>query len=366
MRFCVNARMKQMTSKERMLAIIKGNSVDRVPFVQYDWMAPNNEVSDLVGRNNVGILGWREACSSVADKCAMESREFDKNGIKHIARTLVTPKGNLSELRPIVPAMPGLPGFSEHFVKTIEDYEILLCYLQSRRFRLNTEPIDEFNAKTGDQGLPHVFLPRTPFQALWIEWVSLEDLAWHMNEAGDLLDEVMRALGDELITVAEITASAAGKSEFYHAVIGDNITAPIIGRNIFRKWCLPYYKTTHDILADAGIALAVHMDGELKGLWEEIDEATFDVFDSFSPPPDNDTPVDQALDRWPDKLIWANFPSSVHLQEASGIHGVAADLLRQAGHTGRFWIQISEDMPPGAWKTSYPEIVRAIEEFGKP
>ena len=41
-------------------------------------------------------------------------------------------------------------------------------------------------------------------------------------------------------------------------------------------------------------------------------------------------------------------------------------ILEEAGHTGRLWIQISENVPPGAWRRSFPEIVRAIKEFGTP
>ena len=42
------------------------------------------------------------------------------------------------------------------------------------------------------------------------------------------------------------------------------------------------------------------------------------------------------------------------------------DFLEQAGHSGRFQIQISENVPPFAWQQSYPEIVRAIRDFGPP
>jgi hypothetical protein len=42
------------------------------------------------------------------------------------------------------------------------------------------------------------------------------------------------------------------------------------------------------------------------------------------------------------------------------------EILSEAGHTGRLQIQISENVPPGVWRTSYPEIVRAIRNFGKP
>ena len=54
-----------------------------------------------------------------------------------------------------------------------------------------------------------------------------------------------------------------------------------------------------------------------------------------------------------------------HAIAVVGIAYVVAG-LQQAGHTGRLQIQISENVPPGGWRKSYPEIVRAIRDFGKP
>ena len=36
------------------------------------------------------------------------------------------------------------------------------------------------------------------------------------------------------------------------------------------------------------------------------------------------------------------------------------------GHTGRMWIAISENVPARAWKTSFKQITRAIDDFGTP
>jgi len=48
------------------------------------------------------------------------------------------------------------------------------------------------------------------------------------------------------------------------------------------------------------------------------------------------------------------------------IRATAEGLLAEGGSTGRLQIQISENVPPGRWKVSYPEIVKAIETFGRP
>ena len=68
---------------------------------------------------------------------------------------------------------------------------------------------------------------------------------------------------------------------------------------------------------------------------------------------------------WPGMRLLLNFPSSVHLAEPAEIHRTAREILAQGGTPGRIWIQISENVPPGRWKVSYPEIFRAILDHGR-
>jgi hypothetical protein len=56
----------------------------------------------------------------------------------------------------------------------------------------------------------------------------------------------------------------------------------------------------------------------------------------------------------------------VHLAPAEVVYERASAILQEAGHTGRMWIQISENVPPEAWRTSVPAIVNAVRDFGQP
>jgi hypothetical protein len=56
----------------------------------------------------------------------------------------------------------------------------------------------------------------------------------------------------------------------------------------------------------------------------------------------------------------------VHIESPARIRAVADQILAEAGHSGRLQVQISENVPPGVWRTSFPIIADAIEAFGKP
>ncbi|MDQ1353405.1 MAG: Uroporphyrinogen deCOase protein [Acidobacteriota bacterium] len=356
-----------MTPKERMVGLIQGKEIDLVPFVQYHNLnAKDVEIWEMFGKDKMGVLKWVQAYRIETPHCKFVHKIIRDGKLFGWQDTLITPKGNLIQKRFRIPHLDET-AIVEHFIKKIDDYHILLAYLRDFHIVEDLTQIQQCHKMLGEGGIPHVCLPRTPFQSLWIEWVSLEDFVIHLfcDDPG-LLNEVMQLLGEILLHALKVTTDAIGKVEFYHVVIADNIHAPVIGKQLFQEWCIPYYNTISDILREKGLPFLVHMDGDLRALWDEIDTCRIRGFDSLSPPPDNDTSVSEALSRWPGKMVWANFPSSVHLDTQEDIYNMSLELLKQGGHTRRFWIQISENVPPGVWRKSFPPIIQAIEDFGKP
>jgi len=105
------------------------------------------------------------------------------------------------------------------------------------------------------------------------------------------------------------------------------------------------------------------MDGDLKPLWPQIAGSSITALESFTPPPDSDTTVTDALNLRDDLRLLVNFTSSVHLRPAEEIYAHALALLREGAPSGKMWFQLSENMPPGAWKKSLPMILKAIDDY---
>jgi hypothetical protein len=359
--------MKHISMRQRMLAVLRGGELDRVPFVQYDGLAgPTAEIWNAIGRENMGLLRWTSAHAVRTPNCRFDEERFvGQDGLQGIRYTLHTPRGNLIGEKLIEPAMQ-TAATRRHFIRDLADYEILLAYLRDLEVVKDLTQLHRNISELGEDGMPLLAVLRTPFQQLWIQWVCLEDLCWHMSEAPDLLAEVLTLLGDIERRVMRIVRDAADEAEVPYVDFPDNITAPVTGAENFRRYCLPYYAEMGELLADKGIPVAVHMDGDLKPFWTMIGESRIGAIDSFSPPPDNDTSVRDAVRMWPRMRVLLNFPSSVHIQPPERIYRATRDILEQGGHTGRIWIQISENLPPDRWRASFPAIVRAIQDFGKP
>ncbi len=130
--------MAEMTMRERMLAVVQGKEHDRVPFAQYDGLAaPNQEVWDLIGRGNMGVLRWCGLFKGETPNCRVESADAEINGRKGKRNTLHTPEGTLTEERIIQPTY-GVAAPYRHYVIEPSHYKVLLAYL--RDMKISPDP----------------------------------------------------------------------------------------------------------------------------------------------------------------------------------------------------------------------------------
>jgi hypothetical protein len=365
--------MKSMTMRQRMLAMMQGREHDRVPFVQYNirndfdptlvtgLAAPNEEIWPVIGRENMGCMRFGRVHAEEHPHCTTTFERMHVDGLSGKRTTLHTPVGDLVEEKLYEPAFDA-PAIRKHFVKERGDWEILAFYLKDCVIRERIDDFTAVDAQVGEDGVAQLWLGRTPFQQLWIEWVSIEELAWHMVDYAELVEECISLMIRNQRRLFEIVRTAP----IHWANFPDNITAPVIGEKYFRQYCLPLYNELADALAERRIPVVVHMDGALKPLWKAIGESRIGGLESFSPPPGNDTSAKEALEMWPRMRLLLNFPSPAHLGTPEQIYETAMRILGEAGHSGQLQIQISENVPPGVWRKSFPAIVKAIQDFGAP
>lgn len=351
--------MPTMTMRQRMLNLVRGDEVDRVPFVSYCGVAaPDEEVWDLIGRDQMGLLRWTMPYRLDHPNCPSTEEPLTRDGLEGIRTTIETPRGPMVSERFFEPTYH-TASISRHFVTEPADYDALLAYFEDTVVVPDFDIVPRARRELGDDGLVLVRVDRTPYQQLWVQWVGIDDLVLHMVDCPDRVEACVAALGDIQRGIFGIVAQV--DAEFVD--FPDNITAPMIGERYFRQYCVPWYDELAERLGD-DVPVYVHMDGDLKPLWPAIGESRVRGLDSMSPPPDNDTSPGNAIALWPEMRVCINFPSSIHLAPGEHVYAVTMEFLEQAGRSGRFQIQISENVPPFAWRTSYPEIVRAIRDFG--
>lgn len=342
-----------------MLAFVEGRPHDRVPFVQYAGIAPLDEVWGLLGREKVGVLRWSAVHRVERPGVVIEHRDDERARRRHRHTTVHTPKGDLWEERSFEP-VHNSSSVHKHYVASRDDLDVFIAMVRSSRVVEDLNRYHEDREAAGDDGLPLVATPRSPYQQLWVEWMGLDGLAYLKADYPDRMAEVFELLSGQMREVFEV----ARRAPIPFIDIPDNLTAPAIGVERFESHCLPLYAELAEMMGERPVF--VHADGDLKPLWDAIGRSGVRGLDSLTPPPDNDTSVADAVRMWPEMRLGVNFPSSVHLRSERGICEAACEILSQGGHTGRLQIQISENVPPECWRRSYAAIIRAIDDFGPP
>ena len=351
--------MAEMTMRDRILAVVQGREHDRVPLVIYEGILPVEDVQKELGRERIGVLRWSRIHREEHPHCRFESEDYVVDGARWQRNTLHTPKGSLYEERAFETAYDS-SSIRKHYIEEPEDYEIFWAYLDDCVILEDYARYHRDAAELGDDGFPLVAVERSPYQQLWVQWVGLDTLGYHFADCPDRVEETVQ----RLIRRARQTFELAARSSVPFIDFPDNITAPAIGPRRFRQYCVPRYDELADMLDER--LVFVHMDGDLRPLWEAIADSKVGGLDSFAPAPDNDTTVADAVALWPKKRLWVNFPSSVHLRPADAVRAQAEEILTAAGYTGRLQVQISENVPYSVWRTSLPAIAEAIDAFGRP
>lgn len=355
-----------MTNRERIRALIRGRELDRVPFLQYTGLAgPDDEIWAAIGRDRLGLIRWSRVHRLETPNCRVETTHTERDGRRISVTTMTTPAGTLvKELHRDPAAGSYFP--VRRFVNTESDYAALTRYIRDIEVVEDFGLFREDEAALGDDGLAMAKLEKTPYQQLWVRWIGLENLCMHLADCPNAVEECMSLWADVCRRVQDVVEKAVETLGVEYVNYPDNITAPVIGRTYFDRYCVPFYREAAAMLESHGLPLIAHLDGDLGPLRESIAASRLGGIDSFTPEPDTTNRVDAALRWWPGIRLFTNFPSSVHLLGPDAVYELAAELLRQGGPSGQLALQISEDIPPDIWRTSFPAIVRAIDEFGRP
>jgi len=357
--------MKPMTFRERLLAVIQGRAVDRIPLIMYEDLMPERYGEDsprqavrAAFRDRIGLLRWSAVHRVVTPNCKFVTHEFYEGVTRCERTTLYTPAGTIWQEKVFEPVFNS-GAFRKHFVEEAADYEVFWGFLKDAVILEDYARFQRDQEELGEQGLPLAAVERSPFQQLWVEWVGLERLSLHLSDWPDRVERTIDLLKSRAQKIFEIVrGSPVPMIDF-----PDNITAPAIGLKRFQQYCVPQYNELADCLAERGIPVFVHMDGDLKPLRQAIAGARIGGIDSFSPKPDNDTSVGEAVALWPHLRLFVNFPSSVHLRSYDEVRAEAEQILNDAGHSGRLEIQFSENVPLEAWPTSFKAVADAVDAF---
>ncbi len=349
-----------MTPRERILAVLRGQMPDRVPFTCYDSLLPRGEVEQRLRNDGLALVTHCQVFDTKCPHVEVARREYYENGRLFVRETFSTPVGKVWQTWRTGGGY-NTSRISEYLIKQPEDYKVIEFMVRDEVYTPTYEEFLTAQDNLGEAGL--VFggwLPRSPLMYILWEIMGPEQFAINMHERPDDFFRLHEVIAERRREHYEI--AAASPALLLH--IGDNISADMLGPERFVRYCVPCYDEFASYLHSRGKLLAVHMDGRMKALAPAVADSQVDIIEAFSPVPDGDLELAEARCIWSDKIIWMNFPSPVHLRPPDQIADYTRQILRDVAPGDRFLLGITENIPDGTWQISLPIVSQVLREEG--
>ena len=348
--------MNRTTPRERVLAALHRQPVDQVPFTVYQSKIPQCAVERRLRTEGLCLVHRGvPALTSSSHNCAWRTCTYTENGRPRRRTEIETPAGRLWQ----VDEPAGFTSWTlARLFKGPEDYAPLLALVRDTRHAPNYEAFAAAERWMGDDVILRANVGAQPLHQVMIHWMGIETFAVEWAERRDEVLRLVRALEDNLRQVFPLLAD----SPITHANFGGNEVPEVMGPPRYREFCLPLVRECAEFLHRKGKLLGTHLDGNNRPWARDVAEAPFDYIEAFTPAPDTDMTLREALDAWPDKVLWINFPSSLHLADLDTIRRTTRELIAAAAGTDRLIVGITEDVPPDRWQANFLAISEAIRE----
>ena len=128
-----------MNAHERIVAALRGEMPDRVPWTIYASLMPRGSLERQLRNRGLGLIVHQSVYSVDRPNVRLAERSVDEGGESITVRTYQTPVGELTEKRRTESGYNSSWAF-EHFVKEPRDYEVLEYVIRDGAFRANYDP----------------------------------------------------------------------------------------------------------------------------------------------------------------------------------------------------------------------------------
>ncbi|MBN1343358.1 MAG: hypothetical protein JXQ73_11795, partial [Phycisphaerae bacterium] len=336
-----------MTPLHRVRTVLRGEMPDHVPFTTYENKIVQGDIERRLRNEGMCVIQRSPSIFRHVHRNATVRRiHYTEKGIDYIRTEVHTPKGDLFSLQRPAEGTT----WRETFLFTgPEDYAPLRFMLHDRLALPNYEAFHQAQVLAGEDVMLRAAIDGySPMQELIINLMGIEQFSIEWSERRD---ELMR-LYDVIKAKRRESYRIAAESPAEMVAYGGNVTAEIIGLERFELYVVPHYDECAEVLHAHGKQLCVHLDGNCHLLAEAIAGSKIDCIEAFTPY-ESDMTLAQARQAWPDKILWINFPSSVHLADDEVVEATARRILREAAPGERFLVGITENVPSDCWQRTF-------------
>ena len=347
----------RMTPREQVEAALRHERPKKIPFTVYECMLPSAaalesyKLRGLVVVHRFGVYDTRHP------NCSVTNRRYREDGKELVRTDIATPVGDLYSI--VEPA--GFTSWTHKYLFTDEnDYAAIAYYLGDAESVPRYDRAEALQKEIDDNTILRSSIGLEPLQHLisgGVFGTMNFCLQWMENR-----DEMLR-LYNIMVEKRRAVYPIVAQAPVLHSNYGGNVVPEIVGLEHFHDYYVPNYQEASEVMHAHGKLIGVHFDANCRLFKDEIAATDLDYIEAFTPDPDTDMTMREARDAWPNKVLWINYPSSVHLQSVEAIENVTVELCEAVEPANGFLIGITEDLPKGREDENYGAILDGIDRY---
>ncbi len=366
-----------MTPRQRARAVFRGETPDAVPlFLDLShWYKKNYSVPfDLAGLRGVErrLVELHRLLGAVAyvEMGSFYDLRYD-DGVSESAETvggvyrheIVTPVGTVYEERTFSEASYSY-NITRRLIQSVDDFEVVGFAMDRVRAVARWERYEEWERALGDLAFIYVQLPYSGLGYLMSRHMGVEKSVYAIQDAADEVERLIRSVNDANLRILDTIADGP----FDVLIQSDNLDGNVQTPALFDRFSRAYYSEIARRLHRVGKSLAVHVDGEMRGLLGALARCGVDCIDAATPAPMFSlSPKAAREEAGPEMILSGGVPPTVFGPTGTG---------EQFDRAVREWLELKEDsprlilaagdqVPPNADWGRIARLPQLIEAFGR-
>jgi uroporphyrinogen-III decarboxylase len=297
--------LSTMTSHERLLAALRGQPIDRLPwspFLAYWWEHQPVEFQQMgqpwffkeIGADAL-LRGFSTAFTTSYDQDGCSMRETRSGDL--LRCEYHTPIGSLLAQSRYSP--DGRTIFiSDHPVKTPHDFEILAYLAGHMTITPNHPAVAQPIAELGQDGLFVALVSpfgKTPFQHMIEYWVGTEGIAFAMSDFPQQVEACLQVMSEKAMQAVRISVDSPAQA----FISWEDSSTTNISPRLFERYIAPDLNRWGREIHSADKLFLHHACGHVRALMKSIAREEIDSVESLSPPPTGNIEIWEAQAQLP-------------------------------------------------------------------
>jgi len=350
-----------MNAKERILKVLRNLSPDRVPWTIYPELLPRGSMERKVREMGCALAIKETIYIEEKQHTKIEEEESMENRRKVVKKTYNTPVGSVYEKKVAeTEYQESLAWIKEYMIKSPSDYPVVKFIIQNTIYHPNYDRLLRIKEFLGNDGIIIGWVDYPPLQKLLIHIMGIERFYLDLYDRPAEVEDLLKTIENKQNEMYQIAAEAPVQI----IRCASNVTSEVTPPHLFEKYLLPFYNKQASLLHKKKKLYGAHMDGKLKSLANLIAKTNIDIVEGFTPPPIGDLSLSEARNLWGNKIIWANFPTSLLWEGKEKIMYYLKKMLREVAPGNNFIFGITEDIPYKIWKESLEAIALGMSKYG--